>query len=87
MEHGMNGPIMAISFFAGMGFSFSGLLTSLLAAILVGVIAKGFDRLTRAWIAERNNYWRREAQRQEREKNALAARLKDLQGAEAAPTE
>ena len=75
MDNGMNGPIMAMSFFAGVGLSFNGILTSLLAAIAVGVIAKGFDRGAKILIAYLNNHWRREARR-------LEKRVKELERAE-----
>jgi hypothetical protein len=81
MENGMNGPIIALSFVAGM--SFSGLLTSLVAAILVGVIAKGFDRLTKFLIAERSNHWRRVAKSNETRVRELEARVHELTGKQA----
>jgi len=73
-----NAPYMALTFFSGMGMlSITGLLTSLIAAVLVGVISKGFDSLIRSLIAERKNRWRLEAKRLAAENRQLEARLRE----------
>lgn len=72
-----NAPFMALTFLSGVGmFSITGILTSLLGAILVGVISKGLDSLIRALLAERTNRWRREAKKLAAEKRRLEAQLK-----------
>ena len=73
-SNGVNGPLAMLTFFAGAGASFGGILFSLLAAILVPVLGKAVDGLVRTWIAERGNRWKKRALEAE-------ARLKELSAA------
>jgi hypothetical protein len=58
----------------------TGVLSSILVAVLVGTLGKAVDVALRAFIARRESYWRREAQR-------LAAELTRMQRQAAAPTQ
>lgn len=60
-EPGMNGPIMGVSFLAAVGVSFIGVLTSVLVALLVGLLGKGIDVLVKRYFQNRENFWRKEA--------------------------
>ena len=60
-DGGTNGPIMGFTFLAGVGTSFMGILTSIVVALLVGVLGKGIDILVRRYFQNRENYWRKEA--------------------------
>ena len=72
-NNGVNGPLAVLTFLVGAGASFSGIIFSLLAAILVPVVGKAVDSLVRTWIAERRNGWKQRAITAE-------ARLKELEG-------
>jgi integral membrane sensor domain MASE1 len=62
MDNGTNGPIMALSFIAGLGaLSIGGILSAIVGSLLVGIIGKSIDSLIRNWFANRNNRWRRRA--------------------------
>ncbi len=68
-----NGPLVAMTFAVGLGaLSVTGVLSSILVAVLVGALGKAVDVGLRAFIARRESYWRREAGR-------LAAELERLQ--------
>jgi hypothetical protein len=68
-----NGPLMAMTLAVGLGaLSVTGVLSSIVVAVLVGALGKAVDVALRALIARRESYWRREAQR-------LAAELKRMQ--------
>lgn len=68
-----NGPLMAMTLAVGLGaLSLTGVLSSIVVAVLIGALGKAVDVGLRAFIARRESYWRREAQR-------LAAELKRMQ--------
>ena len=55
---------MAMTLAVGLGaLSVTGVLSSILVAVLVGALGKAVDVALRALIARRESYWRREAQR------------------------
>jgi hypothetical protein len=63
-----NGPLVAMTFMVGLGaFSLTGMLSSVLVAVLVGLLGKAVDVGLRWLIARRESYWRREARRLQRE--------------------
>lgn len=75
---GLNGPVMLLTFLSGLGFtSITNLLTSLLSAILIGLIGLAANTLLKGWIADRNNLWRKRAKELEEEKRRLEAQLKE----------
>ncbi len=79
---GTNAPFMALTFLSGMGMvSVTGLLTSLLGAVLVGIVGKLLDALLRLQIEKRTNRWRREAKKLAKEKRELEARLRETNDA------
>lgn len=74
MDNGSNnGPLMAMTLAVGLGaLSLTGVLSSIVVAVLIGALGKAVDVGLRAFIARRESYWRREAQR-------LAGELKRMQ--------
>jgi hypothetical protein len=63
-----NGPLVAMTFIVGLGaVSLTGVLSSILVAVLMGLLGKGVDVALRAYFARRDNHWRREAQRLDQE--------------------
>lgn len=67
-----NGPLVAMTFIVGLGaVSLTGVLSSILVALLMGLLGKGVDVALRAYIARRENHWRREALRLDQELRGL----------------
>ena len=75
-DAGTNGPIMGVSFLAAVVGSMSliGIVTSVLVALLVGLISKGIDILVRRYFQNRENFWRREAREWKRKYRELSRR-------------
>ncbi|MEO6392856.1 MAG: hypothetical protein ABIP75_13495 [Pyrinomonadaceae bacterium] len=68
-----NGPLVAMTFIVGLGaVSFTGVLTSVVVAILMGVLGKAVDVALRVYIARRECHWRREARRLDQELRRLS---------------
>lgn len=67
-----NGPLVAMTLIVGLGaIGVTGVLSSILVAVLVGVLGKSVDVALRLLIARRENHWRREAERLRRELDAI----------------
>jgi hypothetical protein len=60
-EPGMNSPIMGISFLTTLGLSVTGILTSIIVGVAVGLLLKGIDLLVKRISRRRENFWRTEA--------------------------
>jgi hypothetical protein len=69
MENGSsNGPLVAMTLIVGLGaIGVTGVLSSILVAVLVGLLGKSVDVALRLLVARRDNHWRREAKRLQRE--------------------
>ena len=65
MENGSsNGPLLAMTLIVGLGaIGVTGVLSSILVAVLVGLLGKSVDVALRLLVARRDNHWRREAKR------------------------
>ena len=74
-DTGTNGPAMGVSFLAAVGtVSFVGILSSVVVALLVGLLSKGIDILVRRYFQQRENFWRKEAIKWKRKARELEQR-------------